>query len=133
VYYQIMHVIIILHKTSNVKVDLNTKLILLGSNLFFTSFMILPKFFHFCIQLNIIKWRAMFFHIFTFISFKPTFSCIYQKFCRFQIVFWAQHFFSLLYHAFTLFLVELCGFCWIEYSLLEDAPKTFDFFKMSYW
>ncbi len=128
-----MHAIIIIHKTSSVKVNLNTKLTLSGWNLFFTSFMILPKFFQFCIQLTIIKWKVVFFHISTFISFKPTFMCIYIYFCHFQIAFWAQHFFCLLYHTFTLFLVELCDFCWIGYSLLNDAPKTFDFFKMSHW
>jgi hypothetical protein len=36
VYYQIMHVIIIIHKTFSVKVDLNTKLTLSSSNLFLT-------------------------------------------------------------------------------------------------
>jgi hypothetical protein len=36
VYYQIMHVIIIIHKPSNVKIGLNTKLTLSCSNLFFT-------------------------------------------------------------------------------------------------
>jgi hypothetical protein len=36
VHYQIMHVIIIIHKTSNVKVDLNTKLTLLTSNILLT-------------------------------------------------------------------------------------------------
>jgi hypothetical protein len=36
VYYQIMHAIIIIHKTSSIKVGLNTKLILSNSNLLFT-------------------------------------------------------------------------------------------------
>jgi hypothetical protein len=35
VYYQIMHAIIIIHKTSSVKIGLNTKLALLGPNLLF--------------------------------------------------------------------------------------------------
>jgi hypothetical protein len=36
VHYHIMHVIIIIHKTSNVKVDLNKKLTLLTSNILIT-------------------------------------------------------------------------------------------------
>jgi len=46
-----MHVIIKIHKTSNVKVGLNTKLTQLGSNLLLILFMI-QKFFKFCIQLT---------------------------------------------------------------------------------
>jgi len=41
VYYKIMHVIIIIHKTSSVKVGLNTKLTQSSSNLLLTLFVIL--------------------------------------------------------------------------------------------
>jgi hypothetical protein len=52
VYYKIIHVIIIIHKISSVKVGLNIKLTQSSSNLFLILFMI-PKFFKFCIQLTI--------------------------------------------------------------------------------
>jgi hypothetical protein len=52
VYYKIMHVIIIMHKTFSVKIGLNTKLTQSGSNLLLILFMI-PKNFKFCIQLTI--------------------------------------------------------------------------------
>ncbi len=47
-----MHVIITIHKTFSVKVDLNTKLTQSGSNPLPFLFMI-PKFFKFYIQLTI--------------------------------------------------------------------------------
>jgi hypothetical protein len=52
VYYKIMHVIIIMHKNSSVKVGLNTKLTQLGSNILLILFMIVTNF-KFCIQLTI--------------------------------------------------------------------------------